>query len=170
MTNTPQADKLIATRVRKGGDPDESARLLAELAAAHTGHNLAYALVYNAFTTAASADQAAHALEIELTDAHVSAVAALLPFPVEVEAEMGGLFTLQILLGTRTANGVQDRAGIDPHEPRATWWIESNEGETSEDSGLPATADPALVAHWLTQRAQQLSCPAAAQNPEPHTA
>lgn len=170
MTTTPQADKLIATHVRKGANPAESALLLAELAAAHTGDNLAHALEYNGFTTAASAERAAHALEIERIDNHVSAVAALLPFPVDVEADMGGLFALQILLGTRTPDAAPDRAGINPHALRATWWIETADGEISEDSGIPATADPALIAYWLTQRAEQLGCPAASKAHEPLSA
>lgn len=52
MTTTPQADKLIATRVRKGANPTESAQLLNELATAHTGDNLASALTYQGFATA----------------------------------------------------------------------------------------------------------------------
>ncbi|EYT57207.1 hypothetical protein [Microbacterium sp. UCD-TDU] len=170
MTTTPQADKLIATRVRKGANPAESAELLAELATSHTGDNLAHALEYQGFATAASAERAAHALEIERIDNHVTAVAALLPFPVEVEDEMGGLFTLQILLGSRIPDGAPDRAGINPHVLRATWWIETGEGEISEDSGIPATADPALIAYWLTQRAEQLGSPAAVKAHEPLSA
>ena len=170
MTSTPQADKLIATRVRQGANPTESAQLLNELATAHTGDNLASALTYQGFVTAASAEHAAHAREIERIDNHVTTVAGLLPFPVEVEAEMGGTFTLQILLGTRTPGAAPDRAGINPHVLRATWWIETADGENSEDSGIPATADPALIAYWLTQRANALGCPAAAQSPQPLSA
>lgn len=161
MTTTPQADKLIATHVRKGANPTDSALLLEELATAHTGDNLAAALVYNGYVTAASAEHAVHALEIERVDNHVSEVAALLPFAVEVEAEMGGFACFQILLGTRTPDGAPDRAGINPHVLRATWWIETADGEISEDSGIPATADPALVAYWLHQRARHLGCLAA---------
>ncbi|PQZ53153.1 MULTISPECIES: hypothetical protein [unclassified Microbacterium] len=170
MTTTPQADKLIATRVRQGANPTECTQLLNDLATAHTGDNLASALEHHSFATAASAEHAAHALEIERIDNHVTAVAALLPFPVEVEAEMGGMFTLQILLGTRTPDTAPDRAGINPHVLRATWWIETADGEASEDSGIPATADPALVAYWLTQRAIALGSPAAAHSREPLSA
>lgn len=170
MTTTPQADKLIATRVRRGANPTESAQLLNELATTHTGDTLASALEHQGFATAENAEHAAHALEIERIDNHVTAVAALLPFPVEVEAEMGGLFTLQILLGTRTPDTAPDRAGINPHVLRATWWIETSDGEISEDSGIPATADPALVAYWLAQRANALGCPAADHSREPLSA
>jgi len=161
MLPTPQADRLIATHTRKGANPTDSARLLEELATDHTGDNLAHALEYNGFVTAASAEHAAYALEIERIDAHVSEVAAHLPFPVELEAEMGGLFTLQILLGHRTADGAPDRAGINPHALHATWWIETAEGEIVEESGLLATADPALIARWISDRARRFGCPAA---------
>lgn len=43
------AAKLIARRVRVGGNSADSARLLADLIAAHKGVNLASALVYHGF-------------------------------------------------------------------------------------------------------------------------
>ena len=49
MTTT-QTAKMIARRVRKGYNAQESAALLADLIAKHTGCNLASALKYNAFT------------------------------------------------------------------------------------------------------------------------
>lgn len=54
MTNQ-QLTGLIARRVRKGANAAQSAALLAALIASHTGDNLAHALVYNDFATAAQA-------------------------------------------------------------------------------------------------------------------
>lgn len=48
-------EKLIARRVNKGFNEAESAEMLAELIEAHEGDNLEFALVYNAFATAAGA-------------------------------------------------------------------------------------------------------------------
>ena len=162
MNTTTRAAELIAHRVRKGANPTESAALLDELAIAHTGYNLAHALQYNGFASAARSEQAAYALEIERVDEHVTTVAAALPFPVTLEADMGGLNVLQIDLGSRTndEDDPHDRAGIDPHEPRATWWIETAEGADFEDSHLPATTPPEHIAQWITARATRLHCPA----------
>lgn len=38
---------------------------------------------------------------VPAVDAHVQRVAAVLPFPVELDADMGGTFALQIDLGQR---------------------------------------------------------------------
>lgn len=161
MNTTTRAAELIAYRVRKGANPTESATLLDELAIAHTGYNLAHALQYNGFVSVARSEQAAHDLEIERVDEHVAAVAELLPFPAALDADMGGLNVLQINLGCRSddQNDPHDRAGIDPHEPRATWWIETAGGTDFEDSHLPATTPPAHVAQWITTRATHLGCP-----------
>lgn len=48
-----QLEALVTRRVRRGGNPDDSADLLAELLSAHTGGNLATALHYNDFATEA---------------------------------------------------------------------------------------------------------------------
>ena len=45
------AEKMIARRASKGHNAAESAKLLTELTAAHTGDNLVAALVYNEFAT-----------------------------------------------------------------------------------------------------------------------
>lgn len=42
-------DKLIATRIKSGANPTESAAMLADLVASHGGDNLATALLYNGF-------------------------------------------------------------------------------------------------------------------------
>lgn len=166
-TKTTPSDRLIAFRVRGGGNPEESAQLLAALAASHVGYNLAYALHYNGFVGEARSESAAHDLEVERADNQVRAVAELLPFPVELEADMGGNYSgtsaLQIDLGSHGGdNDPHDRAGVDPHQPRATWWIETDGGATFEDSRLPANTDPLLVAEWIGYSARRLRCPAAA--------
>lgn len=163
MVTTPSA-QLIAFRSRKGNNPAESAQLLASLAAAHNGANLAYALHYNNFVGLKRSDAAAHDLELELNTARVTAVADALPFPVTCEADMGSNYSgaddLQILLGARRGeNSPQDRAGIDAHDPRATWWIEID-GEFFEDSRLTADTDPAVVAAWIADRATHHHSPA----------
>lgn len=164
-TTTP-SDRLIAFRVRGGGNPKTSAQLLAALAASHVGYNLAYALHYNGFVGQARSESAAHDLEVERADDQVRTVAALLPFPVELEADMGGNYSgnsaLTIDLGSRGGDDdPHDRAGVDPHQARATWWIETDGGATFEDSRLPANTDPVLVSEWITFRARSLGCPAA---------
>lgn len=45
------AEKMIARRASKGYNAAESAKLLTELTAAHTGDNLVAALVCNEFAT-----------------------------------------------------------------------------------------------------------------------
>lgn len=42
-------DKLIATRIKSGANPAESAAVLADLLTSHKGDNLATALLYNGF-------------------------------------------------------------------------------------------------------------------------
>lgn len=99
-------------------------------------------------------------------DAHVTAVAALLPFAVELTADMGANFSghdsLVIDLGSRGGDDdPHDRAGIDEDAEHPTWWIETAGGETFEDSGITIHSDPVKVAQWLTDRAHALGCPAA---------
>lgn len=52
---TMNAAKMIARRTNKGFNPAESRALLADITRSHTGDNLAFALVYNEFATAAQA-------------------------------------------------------------------------------------------------------------------
>jgi len=160
--NGSLAAKLITTRIRKGGNPTDSARLLTKLIASHSGDNLAHALHYNGYTTAASASRNAHALEIEHIDDLVQNVAARLRFAATVEADMGGTFALQIHLTSNHAGDTTAiRAGIDPHDPTATWWIEDTRNDQVEESTLTPTANPAHVARWLTHQAAALGHPAA---------
>jgi hypothetical protein len=48
-------DRMITRRINKGFNAAESRALLAEIVRSHTGDNLASALVYNEFATAAQA-------------------------------------------------------------------------------------------------------------------
>lgn len=55
MSKNEATAKLIANR--KGANPAESAKLLAELIRDHSGDNLASALAYNGFATVRTADR-----------------------------------------------------------------------------------------------------------------
>lgn len=92
----------------------------------------------------------------------VTTVATLLPFPVELTADMGGTFTLQIDLGT--PGGVDDphdTAGIDPDSPTTPhWWINTNGGDTVIVSDLTLAASPGDVAAWITTTARETGSPA----------
>lgn len=97
---------------------------------------------------------------VAAVDAHVQQVAALLPFPVQFEADMGGTFTLQIDLGRRGGvDDPHDTAGIDPDDPR--WWVDIEGGERTYISDLGLDADPQAIADWIATAAQQQRCPAA---------
>jgi hypothetical protein len=76
---------------------------------------------------------------VTAVDAHVQQVAVLLPFPVQLDADMGGTFTLQIDLGRRGGvDDPHDTAGIDPDEPR--WWVDVEGGVTMSRYSRPTTA------------------------------
>lgn len=103
-----------------------------------------------------------HDLSIAKVDAHVKLVAAALPFPVELDADMGGSFTLFIDLGTRgNQDEPADTAGIDPHDDVATWWIHFPEEDRLEVSGLTIDAAPHEVAAWIAHEATKAGSPAA---------
>lgn len=92
-------------------------------------------------------------------NAHVEQVAALLPFPVELDADMGGTFALQIDLGQRGGvDDPHDTAGIDPDNPH--WWIDIEGGENTSISDFGLNADPAVVASWIARTALAAGCPA----------
>lgn len=95
-----------------------------------------------------------------LINAHVQQVAALLPFPVKLDADMGATFALQIDLGRRGGvDDPHDTAGIDPDNPR--WWIDIEGGERTYISDLGLDAELQAVADWISTTAQQEQCPAA---------
>lgn len=93
-------------------------------------------------------------------DELVKKVAALLPFSVQLEADMGGTFTLQIDLGRRgRVNDPHDTAGIDPDDPR--WWLDIEGGKRTYISDLGLDTDTREVADWIATTALQQQCPAA---------
>jgi len=95
-------------------------------------------------------------------DELVKSVARELPFVTELDADMGGTFTLQIDLGRRgDPDDSPDRAGIDP-EADATWWFDVEGGRESIISDLKPDADPKLVARWIAGEARRVGSPAAA--------
>lgn len=98
--------------------------------------------------------------QLQHIDENVRAVAAKLPFLVELEADMGGTFALQIELGRRGgADDEPDRAGIDP-EKDATWWLDIEGGRKTLTSELGHDAAPAEVARWVTEEARREGSPA----------
>lgn len=96
---------------------------------------------------------------VHAIDARMQQVAALLPFPVQLDADMGGTFALQIDLGRRGGvDDPHDTAGIDPDDP--SWWIDIEGGERTYISHLGLDADALAVADWIATTAQQQQCPA----------
>lgn len=76
-------------------------------------------------------------------------VANLLPFPVTIDAEMGGTGALQINLGGTPRDDPTNRAGIDPNsDTTPIWWIDLAT-ERQIISALTLRADPAEVAAWI---------------------
>lgn len=106
-------------------------------------------------------------MENEALDDQVRRVAAHLPFPVsleeDLEADMGGTFTLQIELGRRGGpDDPPDRAGIDPGAGEV-WWFDVEGGRESILSTFSADADPVDVARWITDEARRAGSPAVAK-------
>ena len=93
---------------------------------------------------------------------HVKQVAALLPFEVKLDADMGGTFTLQIDLGTR--GGVDDppdTAGIDPDDlSEPQWWVDIEGGRRTFISNLGLDSRLSSIAAWVADTAQAEGCPA----------
>lgn len=102
---------------------------------------------------------------IAVINAHVQQVATLLPFPIELDADMGGTFALQIDLGQRGGgDDPHDTAGIDPDNPR--WWLDIEGGDRAFISDLGLDADPDTVASWIARVAREENCPAALSDAE----
>lgn len=99
----------------------------------------------------------------ERVDAIVRDVASQLELNVELDADMGGAFVLQIDLGCRGgADDPHDRAGIDPDDaalPR--WWLDIEGGSRTVLSPYGLDSNPADVARWITTKAIEEDCPAA---------
>ena len=89
----------------------------------------------------------------ERIDALVKTVAHLLPFPVSLEADMGGQFVLQINLGGTAEDDPTNRAGIDPEsDTTPVWWVDFA-GDSPEISTLTLDAAPSTVADWIVATA-----------------
>lgn len=98
--------------------------------------------------------------QMSLVDELVKHVADLLPFPVQLTADMGGTFVLQIDLGTRgCVDDPPDTAGIDGLD--SVWWFDVEGGRHTivSDLGFDAAAD--VVAEWITAMARSEGSPAA---------
>lgn len=91
-------------------------------------------------------------LSIDEVDQLVSSVAELLPFPVTLDADMGGAWTLQIYFGRevdRFTGRPVHRAGIDADEKGAVWWLDFDGGARQELSDLDGSTSPEQVAAWI---------------------
>lgn len=109
------------------------------------------------------AEAAAERQLMERIDTAIEVVAAQLPFPVEVEAEMGGTRALQIIMRDPEADpdDAPDTADIDPDDPDLAWHLSYNGGIGAERAPFTIDSDPEDVAYWITTRARQLNLPAA---------
>lgn len=99
----------------------------------------------------------------EAIDEHVQLVAALLPFPVQLDADMAGPAVLQIDLGLRGGvDDPHDTAGIDPDDaPSPRWWVDIEGGAHTVISEHGLDTDPQLIADWIAVTAREHSSPAA---------
>jgi hypothetical protein len=96
------------------------------------------------------------------TDAAVRAVAALLPFAVELDADMGYTGDLFIDLGRRGGpNDPPDTAGIDAEVQPTVWTFDIEGGRETIESTLGLDAEPAEVARWISEHAHRAGSPAA---------
>lgn len=102
---------------------------------------------------------------IERIDMAARAVASHMPFPVELNADMGGTFALQLDLGTPLDEDDPDdsheTAGIDPDDPTLRWWYNADGGEHTVRSPYGPDALPEDVARWIVQQAARPDQPSA---------
>lgn len=95
-------------------------------------------------------------LSVEEADQLVSQVAELLPFSVVIDADMGGTWASQIYFGAEideSTGRAQHRAGIDPDDAEAVWWIDFDGGTRQAISELGAYAPAERVALWIATHA-----------------
>lgn len=98
-------------------------------------------------------------------DQRVTDVARTLPFPVELLADLGGNFTLQINLGRRgIEDDPPDTAGIDPDDPDARWWVDIEGGTDTVISPYGLDTPTPTVAAWIARQARTHRCPAALEH------
>lgn len=91
-------------------------------------------------------------LSVEEADQLVGRVAELLPFTVTLDADMGGTWASQIYFGEEIDDSTGrpvHRAGIDPDDAEAVWWIDFDGGDRQEISELGGFTAPEHVAAWI---------------------
>ncbi|KJL23492.1 hypothetical protein RN51_01578 [Microbacterium oxydans] len=92
----------------------------------------------------------------------VRAVAERLPFPVELDADMGYTGALFINLGRRGgADDPPDTASIDGEVEPVIWTFDIEGGRKTLSSPFGPNADPADVAEWIAKQASDAGSPAA---------
>lgn len=98
---------------------------------------------------------------IETVDTAMRTVATYLPFPVKLEADMGGTFTLHLNLGIRgNDDDPSDTVSIDPEDAAQEWYFDVEGGVQTVASGLNINARPERVARWIVEQARQFNSPA----------
>lgn len=91
----------------------------------------------------------------------VLSVAKLLPFPVELDADMGYTGALFIDLGRRGGDeDPPDTASIDAEVQPVVWVFDVEGGRQTVVSGFGPTADPGEVARWIATEALRAQSPA----------
>lgn len=98
----------------------------------------------------------------------VRSVAALLPFAVELEADMGYTGALVIDLGRRgDVDDPPDTASIDLEVYPAVWMFDVRGGYETLASSYGLDSDPDAVAQWIVEQAYRTGSPVAKQTENP---
>lgn len=88
-------------------------------------------------------------------------VARLLPFRVELEADMGYAGALFIDLGRRGGrDDSPDTASVDGEAVPVVWVFDVEGGRETFMSGFGPTTDPVKVADWIATQARRVGSPA----------
>lgn len=88
-------------------------------------------------------------------------VAKLLPFPVELDADMGYTGALFIDLGRRGGeDDPPDTASIDGEASPVAWAFDVEGGRETVVSDFGPTANAVEVAHWIIAEARRVGSPA----------
>jgi len=104
-------------------------------------------------------------MTITQADELVTEVAELLPFPVELDADMayGGLY---IDLGRRgDVDDPHDTVSIDPQVEPTMWVLDIEGGRDTIVSSLGPAASAAEVSAWIVDHATRAGCPAVTPAP-----
>ena len=98
--------------------------------------------------------------DYDTVDALVRDVAALLPFQIELVADMAGPSMLQIELGRRGGDDdPSDTASIDITSNPVVWMFDVEGGRETIASSLGLEADPHEVAGWIAAEAELWGSP-----------